>query len=103
MAGIGVESASQGSSGSLTLAFGLLGFLMIPLRHKQRRCASLIAAAILMMGAALAGCGGGSSGGAAGQSLNASTQKIVAVNVSVNGKQLPVANLPTDLGTIRRK
>jgi len=90
----------------MTFALGLLGFAMLPMRHKQRRRASILAAAgLLMMVTTLSGCGGGggSSNGAVGQSLNASTQKVVALDVSVNGAPQPVANLPISLGTVTKQ
>jgi len=53
------------------------------------------------MATAVAGCCGGSSGGAT--EANASRQQIVAIDVSEDGNQVAVANLPIDLGIIHKQ
>jgi len=62
----------------------------------------MLAGALLLIATTLAGCGGGGgSGGTSGSS--SSTQKVVAIAVSEGGNPVGVANLPIDLGTIRKQ
>ncbi len=105
LAGMGLGlGISVSSGGWLCLSLSLLGMLIVPLGYAHRRRVAIIAGAILIMGATLAGCGGGggSSGGSVGQPANASTQEVVAVDVSVNGNVVGVGNLPIDLGTLHK-
>lgn len=104
LAGVATDATAPGGAGALIFSLSLLGFIMMPMSHKQRRRAAILAAAVLLMATAIAGCGGGgSSGGVTTQPANASTQKVVAVAVSVDDKQVAVANLPIDLGTITKR
>ena len=99
LAGI-TAGPKSGGTGALILSLSLLGFVIMPLSDKQRRRASIVAGAILLMATALAGCGG-SSGGA--PVANASTQQVIAMDVSEGGNQVGVANLPIDLGKIHKQ
>jgi hypothetical protein len=101
LAGISAGPLSHGSS-ALMLSFMLFGFVMLPLGDRKRRQASMLAGALLLIATTLAGCGGGGgSGGTSGSS--SSTQKVVAIAVSEGGNPVGVANLPIDLGTIRKQ
>jgi len=100
LAGI-AGSQKPGGGDALMLSLGLLGFAILPLSGKQRRRAAILSGAILLMATALAGCGGGGGSGGA-VAANASTQQVVAVDVSEGGNQVAVGGLPIDLGKVNK-
>ena len=105
LAGIGIAAPPGTSEGGgwLMLSFSVFGLMMMPFGNRQRRRATLIAGTFLLMAVAIAGCGGGGGSSAAvGQSPNASTQQITAIDITINGNPVGVENLPISLGTLHR-
>ncbi len=88
-------------AGPLMFALSLLGMVIAPFSTTARRRRSAIfAAAILMLATGLAGCGGSSSGGPVS---TASTQHVIAMDVTEGGGQVNISGLPLNLGTISKK
>ena len=102
LAGI-VATRSPGAANYASLFLGLtiFGFVIAPLRVRQRRRIAIATLAILAMAAALAGCGGSSGG--PGPVAAMSTQEIVAISVVQDANEVPVGGLPADLGTVTKQ
>jgi len=92
---------AHGASGSLWLAFAMLGVALATLPAGTRSQVWLLAALMILLAAGTSSCGGDSSNPSSTQTVTAVTATIdTPPNIHVVGSPAPPAGLPLKLGTV---